>query len=234
MKIEIWSDIMCPFCYIGKRHLALAMEGLTFKNEVEIFWKSYQLNPDYHNKDGENVYQYLSRSKGISESEAKALTGNVVNMAKNAGLTIDFETSIPANSFDAHRLLHFAKTKGLQNEAKEALFSAHFVKGLDIANRETLVQIGASVGLIAEELQGVLESAAYAEAVNYDIYEARQIGVRGVPFFVVDQQLAIYGAQPVSVIQETLTKAYEDWSKAGKKNEDASDSSSNACNDDFC
>ena len=211
MKIEIWSDVMCPFCYIGKRHLEGALDALPFKNEIEIEWKSYQLNPDYHNTNNESLYDYLARAKGMTVAQAKQMTGNVLEMASKAGLALDFERSVPANSFDAHRFLHFAKSKGLQNEAEEALFHAHFIAGKDIANTDELSAIGQRLGLIKEEIDAVLGGDDFIEAVQYDGYESQQIGIRGVPYFVFDKKYALSGAQPIETFKGAITQSFTEW-----------------------
>ena len=236
MKIEIWSDIMCPFCYIGKRHLEQAMKALTFKNEVEIEWKSYQLNPDYHNTTNESSYDYLSRAKGMSVEQAKQMTGQVEEMANNAGLSISFDKSVPANSFDAHRLLHFAKSKGLQDEAEEALFHAQLIAGKDIAKEEVLIAIGEEIGLIKSEVEQVLQSDEYAEAVRHDIYESKQIGVAGVPYFVIDRKYALSGAQPVETFTAAITQGFNEWKETQSKSElkSLNKNDDGACGDDGC
>ncbi|MES2651202.1 MAG: DsbA family oxidoreductase [Bacteroidota bacterium] len=211
MKIEIWSDVMCPFCYIGKRHLEKAMETLSFNNAIEIEWKSYQLNPEYHNTTNESLYDYLARAKGMTVEQAKQMTGSVLEMANQAGLALDFERSVPANSFDAHRFLHFAKTKGLQNEAEEALFHAHFMEGKDIANKEVLSGIGQTLGLIKQEIDKALAGDDFTEAVKYDSYESQQIGIRGVPYFVLDRKYALSGAQPVEAFKAAITQSFTEW-----------------------
>jgi len=214
MKIEIWSDVMCPFCYIGKRHLESALTELPFKNDIEIDWKSYQLSPDYKNVDGESLYDYLSRSKGISLEQAKQMTTQVSQMANNVGLNIDFENNIPANSFNAHRLIHFAASKGKQDEAEEILFKAHFIDNKDIDQLEVLLAIAAELGLDQTETKSVLESDAFTEEVRFDIYESQQLGVRGVPFFVMDRKYALSGAQPVEAFKQAITQGYNDWKVA--------------------
>ncbi|MEJ5993905.1 DsbA family oxidoreductase [Pedobacter sp. Du54] len=214
MKIEIWSDVMCPFCYIGKRHLEKAIETVPHREEIEIEWKSYQLNPEYQNTTNESLYAYLARAKGMTIEQAKQLTGNVVEMASKAGLELDFENSVPANSFDAHRLLHFAKAKGLQTEAEEALFHAHFIEGRDIANKETLSAIGHSLGLVKTEIDRVLAADDFAEAVQYDGYEAKQIGIRGVPYFVFDRKYALSGAQPIETFKAAIIQSFTEWKEA--------------------
>lgn len=218
MKVEIWSDVMCPFCYIGKRHLEKAMETLPFNKEIEIEWKSYQLNPEYHNTSNESLYDYLARAKGMTVAQAKQMTGSVVEMAVNAGLSLDFEHSVPANSFDAHRFIHFAKSKGLQNEAEEELFKAHFIGGKDISNKEALVEIGQTMGLLKEELERLFAGDEFAEAVRYDVYESQQMGVRGVPYFVLDRKYALSGAQPIETFTAALTQSFTEWKETQPKN----------------
>lgn len=205
MKIEIWSDVMCPFCYIGKRRLeeALAVSGMT----AEIEWKSFQLDPDMESQPGKNVYQYLAERKGISVLESEAMHGNVVQMAKQAGLDYHFEKAVVANSFDAHRLLQFAKTKGLGNEAEERIFSAYFTEGVDVADKQELARLAAEIGLDAAEAKQVLESNDFSVEVRSDIAEAAQIGVRGVPFFVFNRKYAVSGAQPVDAFIQTMEAA---------------------------
>ncbi len=202
---------MCPFCYIGKRHFEEAMQSLPFQKEIEVEWKSFQLNPEYQNTNNEDLYSYLARSKGMSREQAQGLTVQVAQMAKSAGLDIDFGTNIPANSFKAHRLIHFAASQGLQDQAEEALFKAHFIDGKDVSKDEVLLAIGQELGLDETLVKGVLESDQYAEAVRYDIYESQQLGVRGVPYFVFNRKYALSGAQPVPTFKEALTQSFTEW-----------------------
>ncbi len=204
MKIEIWSDIMCPFCYIGKRHLETALASFPGET-IEIQWKSFQLDPTITAQPGKNVYTYLAERKGLSLDESKNMHQGVVERAAEVGLDFRFEKAIIANSFDAHRLLHFAKINGLGNELKEQLLAAYFTEGKDFGNHQTLIEIGVSVGLKSEEISTVLSSNLFSEAVQKDIHEAQEIGVQGVPFFVFDRKYAISGAQPIEVFQETIT-----------------------------
>ena len=205
MKIEIWSDIMCPFCYIGKRHFEKALSQLEHTDTIEIEWKSFQLDPTIPKKvEKISVYQYLADAKGISFSESKEMHDNVVQSAKNVGLTYNYDNAIIANSFDAHRMIQFAKSQGLGNQLEEALFKAYFTDGKNIGDINDLLNIGVSIGLNKIELKAVLESEKFTNEVNTDISEAQEIGVRGVPFFVFDRKYAISGAQPISVFIETL------------------------------
>lgn len=202
---------MCPFCYIGKRHFEKAIEKLPFKNEIEVEWKSFQLNPDYHNTTNEDLYSYLARAKGMSVEQAQQMTGQVEEMAANVGLDLNFATNIPANSFDAHRFLHFAKSKGLQDAAEEAMFKAHFMGAKDIANHETLIAIAIDLGIDQKETIAILQGDDFAEAVRYDVYESQQIGVKGVPYFVFDRKYALSGAEPVPAFEQAIVQSFTEW-----------------------
>lgn len=208
MKIEIWSDILCPFCYIGKRHFEKALAMIDPEIPIEVEWKSFQLDPTIPKlSERVNVYQYLADSKGISFEQSKAMHDNVVEMAKNAGLDYNFSIAVVANSFDAHRLIQYSKTKGLSDEVEEALFEAYFTNGVDISDLNVLQEIGTTIGLDPHELKAVLHSDSFAYEISQDIQEAQNIGVRGVPFFVIDRKYGISGAQPVEVFVESLAKA---------------------------
>lgn len=210
MKIEIWSDVVCPFCYIGKRHLEKALSNFEHKNEVEIIWKSYLLNPNQHLEPETdlNVYQYLAQKKGISVDESIAMHENVVSMAQKAGLTYNFDQAKVSSSLDAHRLLQFAKEKGLGGELKEALFKGYFTNGLNLSNQEELVKIAEGIGLNPMEAKAAFSDDRHLQKVQSDLEEAQQIGVRGVPFFVLNRRYAVSGAQPAEFILETIQKAY--------------------------
>ncbi|HLP56397.1 MAG TPA: DsbA family oxidoreductase [Fluviicola sp.] len=203
MKIEIWSDVMCPFCYIGKRRLEQALEqfpGETF----DIEWKSFQLDPDLVANGKENPYQYLADRKGISYQESVNMHENVVNAAKSVGLDYRFDLAVVANSLDAHRLSHLAKQHGLGNELEERLFRAYFTEGKDIADHAVLTVLGTEAGIPKEAIETLFSGDQFLADVQHDILEAQQIGVRGVPFFVFDRKYAISGAQPVEAFLETL------------------------------
>ncbi|QXU41350.1 DsbA family protein [Pedobacter sp. D749] len=217
MKVEIWSDVMCPFCYIGKRHFEQAIEKLPFKNEIEIDWKSFQLNPEYHNTNNETVYDYLSRSKGMPAEQAKQMTKQVVDMAANAGLSIDFDNNIPANTFNAHRLIHLAAKHSLQDLAEEKLFEAHFVNSKNIGETDVLVDLAEEIGLNRAEAEEVLKGDQFSEAVRYDIYESQNLGIRGVPYFVMDRKYGVSGAQPVQAFTDALTQSFTEWKETQPK-----------------
>jgi predicted DsbA family dithiol-disulfide isomerase len=213
MKIEIWSDVVCPFCYIGKRKLEKALEKFQFKHKVEIEWKSFQLNPDQQTKPGVSTLEDLSKSKGWSMEQTKQITSQVVQMAKAEGLTFDFDKAVVANTKNAHQLIHLAKEFEIQDAMKERLLKAYFSDGLNVDDPETLIQLGMEVGVPEKKIKHMLETNTYLEAVDQDIYEARLIGVRGVPFFVLDRKFGISGAQPDEVFDQTLEKAWTEFAK---------------------
>ena len=209
MKIEIWSDVMCPFCYIGKRKLEKALEQFEGKKNVEVTWKSYQLNPHIEYQEGVDVYTYLAEVKGKSREWAEEMHANVSNMANEVGLNYDFDKVKIANSFDAHRVIQLAKTHNLTNEVEERFFKAYFTEGAIMSDHKTLLRLGVEAGLNEAEVQGVLGSDEFALDVKADVAEAQQIGVRGVPFFVFNRRYAISGAQDTAVFLETLRRSLE-------------------------
>lgn len=208
MKVEIWSDVMCPFCYIGKRRFenALKAEGV---DDVEIIYRSFLLDPELATDPNKNVTEHLAEKKGISLEEAQKLNDYVTQMAAEEGLNYDLKNAVVANSRNAHRLLHFAKSKGKQAEFKEALLKAYFEEGKNIDKMDSLKSIGASVGLGEEEVGKVYNSADFTENVIEDIQRAQQIGVRGVPFFVFNEKFALSGAQPLDTFKQAIQKVRE-------------------------
>ncbi len=209
MKVEIWSDIMCPFCYIGKRHFEAALSQFEGAENIEIEWKSFQLDPSLPKPSSKmSVFEYLADRKGMSLEKSKAMHGQVLQMAKAAGLDYNFDKAVVSNSFDAHRVIQFAKTKGLGDAAEERFFKAYFIEGEDMCDAATLLKIGQEIGLEQTALKSVIDSDQFSDEVKRDIFEAGQVGVQGVPFFVFDNKYAVSGAQPVSVFLGTLEKAY--------------------------
>lgn len=213
MKIEIWSDVMCPFCYIGKRNFEKALTQFAEKEKIEIVWKSFQLDASVPDIATESYEEYLVKRKGLSAEQVKGMLQNVTQMAREAGLDYHFDRSVMVNSLKAHRLIQFAKTRKLGDEAEERLFHAFFTEGKSIADIDTLTQLGVEIGLDATELQVAFTDELYAYQVNQDIQEARQIGVNGVPFFVFNRKYAISGAQPPQAFLETLRKSFDEWQK---------------------
>lgn len=210
MKVEIWSDVVCPFCYIGKRNFENALKDFSHQGEVEVTWRSFQLDPSLKPIQGQSIHEYLAERKGFSRAQAKQMNDYVSNVAKQAGLAYDLDKAVLANTFDAHRLIHLATQYGLQDQAEERLFSAYFTEGKDIGNIDTLVQLGVEIGLEESEIRKVLQANDYADEVRSDQHKARQIGVTGVPFFVFNDKYAVSGAQPNTIFLEVLQKSWQE------------------------
>ena len=207
MQVEIWSDIMCPVCYIGKRKFEAALEKFPKKNEVEIIWKSYQLDPNIKEQPGKDIYSYLAEAKGQSLEWSRKMHENVVNMAKSVGLEYNFDKAVIANSFDAHRVIQLAKKHGLGDAIEERLFKAYFTEGKNFADHETLAAIGEEVGLDRKEILSLLNSNDLADNVHSDIEEGMRLGLRGVPFFVFNRKIGVSGAQDSEIFLQALEEA---------------------------
>ena len=213
MKVEIWSDIMCPFCYIGKRKFEAALERFPQKDKIQVEWKSFQLMPGLQTDASVKLDRFLADEKGISLQEARAMNNYVSQMAKGTGLDYNLDRAIPANTIKAHRFAHYAKALGKQNEAKEQLFNAYFMEGENIDNIETLIELGENIGLDGKEIRIVLENNHYADEVQTDLYQAHLAGVSGVPYFVFNKKLAVSGAKEADTFLEALNKTFEEWSE---------------------
>lgn len=213
MKIEIWSDVVCPFCYIGKTKFEKALNDFKYKDEVEIEWKSYQLMPDIITQTDKNIDQVLSESKGISLEQAKQMNVQAALMGKQAGLEYNFDKAVVANTFRAHQFIHFAKVHGKQSEAEGLMFKSYFTDGKTVDDLPTLLALGKSIGLDESALKLALENQTYARNVKADIAKANSIGVRGVPFFVFNGKYAVSGAQDPQLFLESLEKSFSEWRK---------------------
>jgi len=211
MKVEIWSDVMCPFCYIGKRKFEAALDKFPDKENVQVEWKSFQLAPDLRTRTDKNIHQFLAEHKGMSVEQAKGMNDHVAASAKQVGLVYNFDKAIVANSFNAHRFTHFAKQYNKQGEAEELLFRSYFTDGKNIDDHATLIQLGEEIGLDGAALKRSLENGNYADEVHADIHEASQLGARGVPFFVLDRKYGISGAQESGTFLGTIEKAFDEW-----------------------
>lgn len=204
MKIEIWSDIMCPFCYIGKRQLETALEAFP-GNNFEIEWKSFQLDPTIEPQSGKDVFTFLAERKGISVEQSIEMHKGVVERAKSVGLDYHFDKAIISNSLTAHRIIHLAKVKKLDDKMEEIFFKAYFTDGKDLNDVQNLIELGIQAGLDSDEVKEVVENEdLYLSDVKGDIKEAQEIGVQGVPFFVFDRKYAVSGAQPVEAFINTI------------------------------
>ncbi len=211
MQVEIWSDVVCPWCYIGKRRFESALASFKHRDQVEVIWKSFELDPSAPRTSEETLDAMLSRKYGMSLQRAAEANARVTALAAREGLDYHLEKARPGNTFDAHRLIHLAAKHGLQGEMKERLMRAYFSEGRPVGDVETLVELAADVGLDAEEVRGALSGQTCADEVVADEQEARELGINGVPFFVVDEKYGISGAQPVELFQKALEQA---WAEA--------------------
>ena len=205
MQIEIWSDVVCPWCYIGKRRLERALGEFEHADEVEVTWRSFQLNPDTPPGTASPTLDYLAQRFG---PQAQAMTARVAEMGKGEGLTLDFASSLTVNTLEAHRMLHLAADLGIGDAAKERLLRAHFTEGADLSDHETLTKLMTEAGADEERVSAVLAGTEYADAVQADIDMARRLGANGVPFFVIDRKYGISGAQAAETFLHALRTAY--------------------------
>lgn len=209
MRVEVWSDVVCPWCYIGKRRLEKALAAFDHADEVEVVWRSFQLDPAHPKGVREPIYEHLAKKFGGSPAEVRAMTDQVKTLAAQDGLAYDFDRATAVNTFDAHRVAHLAKAHGLGNEMHERLLRAHLSEGETVDDTETLVRLAAEVGVPADAVTRVLASDEYTRDVEDDIRQAQMFGATGVPFFVLDRAYGISGAQPVETFLSALRTAYD-------------------------
>lgn len=230
MKIELWSDFACPFCYIGKKRFEKALEKFPQKDKVEVVYKSYQLNPDAPKEMKKSPAEAFAKGHRMDVKTAKQRFSMFKQQAQTVGLTYDYDNIQMTNSFDAHRLAKWANKFEKEQILTERLMKAYFTDGLNIADTDTLIAIAKEVGLNEEEAKKVLESKEYADQVVNEINEGRQIGVQGVPFFVLNRKYGISGAQPVEYFTQALEKLWDEE----KPLEELSPSQGHTCSDDSC
>jgi predicted DsbA family dithiol-disulfide isomerase len=202
VNVEIWSDIACPWCYIGKRRFEAAVER--FDRDVEVVWRSFELDPGAPATREHSAAEHLASKYGMSVEQAEASHAQMTELAAQEGLEYHFEKARGGNSFDAHRLIHLAAAHGKQAEAQECVMRAYFTEGVPIGDREALIALGAELGLDARP---ALESDEYGDAVRADELLAQRIGIQGVPFFVLDRRYGVSGAQPADVLVQALETA---------------------------
>lgn len=233
LKVQIWSDIMCPFCYIGKRRIEEALNQFEHKKSVKIEWKSFELDAGFIPSTDDNLAEHLAEKYRKDTDWAQNMLDNMTQNAKTAGLDFNFEKAVLANSHNAHRLLHLAKKHNLANELEELLFKAYLTDGKDLNNLDTLSELGIEIGLEAEAIAQVLHSNAYSQEVKQDIQQANAIGVQGVPFFVFDNKYAISGAQPATAFLQTLEKVWQEGQFDSKVTV-LNDTNENSCDINGC
>jgi predicted DsbA family dithiol-disulfide isomerase len=209
LPIEVWSDIACPWCYIGKRRLETALERSSRRDAFDVVWRAFELDPRAPrvSDPNESQAQRLAKKYGRSVEEAEGMIARVRDLARVEGLAFDFDRIRPGNTFDGHRVVELGRERGIQGAVVERLFRGYFCEGEMIGEHATLVRLGAEAGLPAAEVQARLASEDGADRVRADEREAEELGVRGVPFFVIDRRYAVSGAQPAELLQGALERA---------------------------
>ena len=216
VKVEIWSDVVCPWCHIGKRRFEAALERFPHRDAVEVEWRSFELDPGAPSAAaGEQVSpteyaERLARKYGTSVPSAQQMTDHMTQQAAAEGLDFRFDKAVRANTFDAHQVIHLAGERGVQDAVEERLLTACFSEGEAVGDRETLVRLAAEAGLDADEVRAALEDQRYAGAVRADEAEAQALGISGVPFFVVDRKYGVNGAQPADALLQVLERAWSE------------------------
>jgi predicted DsbA family dithiol-disulfide isomerase len=210
VKVEIWSDVVCPWCYIGKRRFEAALDRFDDAADVHVIWRSFQLNPAQPRGVRESHDEHLRQKLGATLEQVRTMNERVVSLAAAEGLDYDFERYQVINTFDAHRVAHLAQAHGLGDPIQERFLRAQLVEGEVLDDPDTLVRLSAEVGVDGDEVRAVLATDRYAAEVAADIGEAREIGVNGVPFFVIDRRYGIAGAQPAELLLQALETARDE------------------------
>jgi predicted DsbA family dithiol-disulfide isomerase len=231
VNVEVWSDVVCPWCYIGKRRFEAALADFDHREDIIVTWRSFQLDPGAPPTSEGDPIERLAGKYGMTRAQAEAAQARVTAVAASVGLDFHLDRARNGNTFDAHRLIHFAQTVGKQGELKERLMAAYFVEGEPVGDREVLTRLAVDVGLDEQAVREVLESGAYSDDVRHDETDARQIGINGVPFFVIDRAYGISGAQAPELILATLEKA---WVESHPLVMATSGSDDTSCTDDSC
>ncbi|MGV3488158.1 MAG: DsbA family oxidoreductase [Tuberibacillus sp.] len=235
MKVEIWSDFVCPYCYIGKRRFESALGEFAQAKNVEIVYHSFELDPYADRDQYVDIHGALSQKFNISYEQAKAMNENVGRQAQTQGLTYNFDAMVPTNTFNAHRLMHYAKANGKMAEMVEILFRSYFTDGRHIGDEETLAVLAEEAGLSKKQALEVLLSDRYAEDVRSDEQDAQQLGIQGVPFYVINRKYAVSGAQPKEVFINALNRAWsEEQPLTILNNSDSATDNDNNCSDGIC
>jgi len=212
LRVDIWSDIACPWCYVGKRRFESALSRFPHAVETEVVWRAFELDPSApRESDGTISYsERLARKYHSPPEEATAMIARMTDIARADGLPFDFARIRPGNTFDAHRLLHFAYENGRQDQVKERLLRAYLCEGESIGDRDVLVRLAAEAGLAGGDVRAALLGDAYVREVRADESEAAELGISGVPFFVLGGRYAVSGAQPADVLLAALDQAWTD------------------------
>jgi predicted DsbA family dithiol-disulfide isomerase len=206
--VDIWSDVVCPWCYVGKRRFEAALEQFEHRDQVDVTWHAFELDPEAPWRQEGTLAESLAAKYGMSLEEAEASHANLTELAAAEGLDYHFERAQRGNTFDAHRLIRMALENGRQDEMKERLMRAYFTEGEPIGDREALARLAAEVGLSEEAARAALAGGRYSSEVRGDEHTAARLGIRGVPFFVLDRRFGVSGAQPAEVLLEALGTAW--------------------------
>lgn len=210
LALEIWSDVVCPWCYVGKRRLEAALALVPDRDEVEVRWRSFQLDPEAPAVRDVRSDEHLAAKYGMSVEDARALNAQMTELAAAEGLEYHLDRTRGGNTFDAHRLIQLGAARGVQDAVKERLMRGYFTEGEAVSDHETLVRLGAEAGLDPDEARATLESDAYADDVRADEDLARRMGIRGVPYFVLNRRFGVSGAQPAEVLVQAFERARQD------------------------
>ena len=219
ITIDIWSDIVCPFCYIGKKKIEQAIAKQNAEDKVEIIWHSFQLDPEFPEHEAIPSTPYLSERKAYPVDQVVAMCGQLTQQGKAYGIQFNFDSALTFNTYNAHRLIQWAKSSNKANELKEAFMVAYFTNGLDLSKNENLLAVVKSLEMDVTTAEQVLNSTEFAEEVQNDIAQANALGVRGVPYFVINNKQAIYGAQNDSVFEDALAAALKNFVIPSTENE---------------
>ena len=231
MKVEIWSDYQCPFCYIGKRRFEDALSQFEHKSQVEVEFRSFELNPEAERDINMSQNEMLAKKYGMSQAQVEANSQNMTQQAAELGLEYHLDKVILTNSFDAHRLMHFAETKGKGKEMNERLFKAYFTEGKHIGDHATLADLAKEVGLDKPEVESMLAGTSFTAEVRGNEQEGSLLGITGVPFYVINRKYGISGAQPPEAFLDTLRKVWAEENPLQMVNEPAT---GDACTDGSC
>lgn len=234
MKVEVWSDFACPYCYIGKQRLETALEGFEHKDDVEVVFKSFELDPRAPRHVEHDVHDMLAVKYGMSRQQAIAMNQNLGDQAREAGLAFHFDTLKLTNTFDAHRLAQFAAEQGKADAMTRELFQAYFTDSKHLGDHETLADLAVKAGLDRSEVLRMLAGNGYAGQVRTDEEEAQQLGVTGVPFFVIDRKYAVSGVQPSDAFLQALKTVWNESQPQGIPVKDGSGDDPGACQDGTC
>ena len=210
MQVEIWSDVICPWCFIGKRRLEIALANFAQKESVALVWRSFELDPESPPQYPVSLEEMLAQKYDVSPQDAAAMDARVTGQAKEVGLEYHLNTARPGNTFDAHRLLHFAASRQLGNQAAERVMQAYFSESLAVGDRTALARLATEFGLAESEVLDMFESDAYTAEVRADEARASKLEITGVPFFVIDEKIGISGAQAIEVFTQALQQALAD------------------------